>query len=93
VEFVYNHARDEEKSYGFIAQEIKEVVDDLDLAKAGLVQNMDENHLGIRTAELIPILTKAIQEQQQRIEQLESWLEKLKCNHKNRKSKKHSCEK
>ncbi|TBR20149.1 MAG: tail fiber domain-containing protein, partial [Chitinophagaceae bacterium] len=78
VEFVYNHANNEEKSYGFIAQEMKEAVASSNLPNSGLVQNMDADHLGIKTTELIPFLTKAIQEQQAQIDELKKMIGKRK---------------
>jgi hypothetical protein len=78
VEFVYNHSADEEKSYGFIAQEVKAVVDSNGLQRSGIVQQMDADHLGLKTTEFIPILTKAIQEQQLQIEKQKEEIAELK---------------
>ena len=78
VEFVYNHSSKEEKSYGFIAQEVRDAVEEQGLERSGLVQNMDASHLGLKTTELIPVLTKAIQEQQRQIEEQKREIESLK---------------
>jgi len=77
VEFVYNSREEQTKSLGFIAQDIQEVMHEEDMAGYDLVTQMDENTLGLSTEELIPLLTKAIQEQQKIIEQLETRLKVL----------------
>lgn len=56
--------------YGFIAQEMKEVFPDI-------VTTHKDGTLGIRYTELIPVLVKAMQEQQQVINDLKSRVEKL----------------
>ena len=56
--------------YGFIAQEMHEVFPDI------VTTHEDGTH-GIRYTELIPVLVKALQEQQQVIDDLKSRVEKL----------------
>lgn len=70
VEFIYNNADKEEKSLGFVAQEVKQAVENSGLQNSGLVTPLDNEYLGLRTTELIPVLVKAVQEQQKEIEQL-----------------------
>ena len=77
VEFVYNNANNEEKSYGFIVQEVKQVVEKNNLENISLVQKMDAEHLGLKTTDLIPVLTKAVQEQQAMIESEQKKSEEL----------------
>ncbi|HLK29928.1 MAG TPA: tail fiber domain-containing protein, partial [Puia sp.] len=78
VEFVYNNANNETKSLGFIAQDVKEDMQKNKLDKTyGLVNNLDEKNLGLNTGELIPILAKAIQEQQKIIEEQNKRIKKL----------------
>lgn len=64
VEYVYNNANNEETSLGFIAQEVQGVINNSALEKSSLVSPLDKTYLGLKTTELIPILTKALQEQQ-----------------------------
>ena len=78
VEFVYNNANDETKSLGFIAQDVIADMQSNKMGRSyGLVTDMDEKNLGLRTDEIIPILTKAIQEQQKIIEDQNKRLERL----------------
>ena len=63
----YRYKGNENTSIGFIAQDVKVVVPEVvDQTKMG----PDHDYLGVRYSELVPVLTKAIQEQQQLIEQL-----------------------
>lgn len=61
---------DAEKQYGFIAQELKQVMPEL-------VKEDKDGYLGVNYVMLIPILTEAIKEQQARIEQLERKIKEL----------------
>ena len=65
------------KSLGFIAQEVQEAMAQENMTGYNLVSQMDENTLGLNTTELIPVLTKAIQELQKINEQLEARLQAL----------------
>ncbi len=56
---------------GFIAQELKEVVPNV------VIGDESKENLGVNYAELVPVLTKAIQEQQKIIEELKTRIEKL----------------
>lgn len=78
VEFVYNNAENEEKSLGFVAQEVKAALEDSKLKESSLVTNFNESMLGLKTTELIPLLTKAIQEQQELIQGLQQQIDELK---------------
>jgi len=60
---------------GFIAQEIKDI-----LPNTVLTQPNSENTLGLKYNEFIPLLVKAIQEQQVQIESLKSKIESLENN-------------
>jgi hypothetical protein len=53
--------------FGFIAQEVKEILPDVILE-----QNNEEKTLGLKYNEIIPILVKAIQEQQTQINELKA---------------------
>ena len=70
---------------GFIAQELQEVVPHLvidhewqEIPDTGEREWVETEHLGVNYSELIPILTKAIQEQQEMIEALEEEVAELK---------------
>ncbi len=81
VEFVYNNANHEEKSLGFIAQEVQQVLVDMNLEKSvDLVTPLNNQYLGLKTTELIAVLTKAIQEQQAMIEHQKIEIEKIKLH-------------
>lgn len=58
---------------GFIAQELEEVIPEI-------VTQDEKGNYGVRYAELIPVLTKCIKEQQTQIEQLTQKVEKLANN-------------
>lgn len=72
-----------EKQYGFVAQDLEQVLPELvTTSKEQLKMNangksMREELKTINYTELIPILTKAIQEQQSQIEELKNMLSKL----------------
>ena len=60
------------KSYGFIAQQMKEVLDNLDTNFDALKYNEDKDAYRITYAHMIAPLVKAIQQTIQRIETLET---------------------
>lgn len=66
---VFRWKEDEQIHYGFIAQDVQEVLPEIVQEENGL--------LGIRSDEIVPILTKAIQEQQATIETLTQRIEDL----------------
>jgi trimeric autotransporter adhesin len=55
---------------GLIAQEVEEVLDKFDLKNAGILHKDDRGYLSLRYNDLIPVLVKALQEQQTNIENL-----------------------
>jgi hypothetical protein len=72
VTFTWKRATDDGmkgEQIGFIAQEVQKV-----LPAVVLTENNSERTLGIKYTELIPVLAKAIQEQQAEIEQLRAEL-------------------
>ena len=78
VEFIYNNARNEARALGFIAQDVQNDMVQNKMDKSyELVSNLDNKYLGLNTTELIPVLTKAIQEQQKIIEDQNRRIEKL----------------
>lgn len=78
VSFNYKTDNKSDKSrYGFVAQEVNEIVPEI-------VDKTSNGYLGIKSDNIIPILTKAIQEQQiiiesqdKRIQQLEEMVKQL----------------
>lgn len=72
---MYNYKGSDKLSLGFIAQEVKQVVPEVvELTGMG----PEKDYLGVKYTELIPVLTKAIQEQQQQIELLKKEIKDLK---------------
>lgn len=67
---IYNYISTDKKSIGFIAQEMEEVVPEV-------VSENADGYLGISYTELIPVLVKAIQDQQEVIETLETRIKTL----------------
>ncbi len=75
----YNYIGTNRVSFGFVAQDVQTIVPEIvDQTQMG----PDKDYLGVRYVELIPILTKAIQEQQKQIEELKMELSKIKKNQK-----------
>jgi hypothetical protein len=64
------------KHYGLIAQEVKEVLGDNDFG--GYIHDTETDHMGLRYDQFIPILIKAVQEQQEIIEDLQNQINELK---------------
>jgi len=78
VEFVYNNSTNQTKTLGFVAQDVKQNMEQNNLDNSyGLVSKFDEKNLGLKTDEIIPILVKAMQEQQKIIEAQNKKIEKL----------------
>jgi len=71
--YYYNHAAFPQKNfsrgvqYGFIAQDVKQVL-------PAVVTTYKDGYMGINYQEIIPVLVKAIQEQQQQIDELKKQL-------------------
>jgi len=80
VEFVYNSSLEGTKCLGFLAQDVQDNMRQNNMEnKYGLVSKMDSKYLGLKTTELIPILTKAIQEQEGMIEQQQTLIAQQKA--------------
>ncbi len=76
VSYIYNSSTTATKTLGFVAQDVQEAMRANTLGKEyGLVNQLDKDHLGLNTTELIPVLTKAIQEQQTQIETQQKQIE------------------
>ncbi len=59
--------------YGFSAQELQKVIPDAVVAEKGKTpEDADHTYYGVKYAEIIPVLVKAIQELEQKLEQITS---------------------
>ena len=77
--------RDSHKHLGFIAQEINQIIPEI----VDIQKKEDGTEIyGLKYAELVPVLVKAIQEQQTQIENLKSELQAMK--NKNESAEKHA---
>lgn len=77
VEFTYNNADHGERTLGFIAQDVKASVEKAGLKNSSLVLPIEDGLLGLKTTDLVPVLTKAMQEQQEQIDELKKQNETL----------------
>ena len=75
VEYIYNTGNGK-KSLGFIAQDMQQVMAEENMSGYSLVVPTQGDTLGITSTELIPVLTKAIQEQQVTIETQQQTIDK-----------------
>ncbi len=78
VEFLYNEGNGK-KTLGFIAQDIQETMSQENMTGYNLIKVGEDKDqmLGLNAIELVPVLTKAIQEQQAQIELLQKVNEQL----------------
>jgi hypothetical protein len=82
VQFDWNEDKQNGKhDIGLIAQQVQEVIPDV-VKEVTTLNEEDSKHLTVDYAKLTSVLIKAVQEQNERIEELESRLEKLDGNHK-----------
>ncbi|MCB0458043.1 MAG: hypothetical protein KDC91_09895, partial [Flavobacteriaceae bacterium] len=71
--------KEAETQIGFIAQEVEEAANSLQFDFHGLDRPENENdHYGLRYAEFVPVLVKALQEQQKEITTLKEEISQLK---------------
>ena len=81
VQFDWNEDKQNGKhDIGLIAQQVQEVIPDV-VKEVTTLKEEDSKHLTVDYAKLTSVLIKAVQEQNERIEELESRLEKLDGNH------------
>jgi len=71
-------AADAKKKIGIIAQDLEGVLDEV--VETTMLENDDTEYKSVRYTELIPVLIKAIQEQQATIETLEARITQLETN-------------
>ncbi len=72
VDYIRKNNSKQTREIGFIAQEVEEVLVTIGYENQGFLTKDDNGYLSIRYNDLIPVLTKAIQEQQAQIEALKS---------------------
>lgn len=72
VDYIRKNNEKQTREVGFIAQEVEKALAAIGYNKQGFLTKDDKGFLSIRYNDFIPILTKAIQEQQAQIEALKS---------------------
>jgi len=77
VSYFRKNDKDEKTEYGFIAQELKETLDENDASNNGMVAKDKNGMLAVRYNDLFSPMVKAIQEQQVIIERQQSAIKKL----------------
>ena len=78
VDFEWKNKQNKSKTIGLIAQELLEVIPEV-----VVVPDNDKDLLGVKYSDLIPVLIKAIQEQQEQIKSLQATNANMKVNAKN----------
>jgi hypothetical protein len=68
------------RTAGFIAQEVKEVLDELGISEQqfGGYDGEDPSHLSLKYSEFIPVLVKSLQEKRERIQSIKKRIKRLK---------------
>jgi hypothetical protein len=77
VDYVRKNNTNKTHEIGFIAQEVEKVLTDLGYDKQGILTKDDSGYMSLRYNDFIPVLTKAIQEQQAQIEALKAKADKV----------------
>ena len=78
VDYLRRNNTEGKKEMGFIAQNVQQVLQQLGYTGSGMVTAMNsEGILGVRYNDMIPVLVKAMQEQQRQIEQLQATVKQL----------------
>ena len=72
VDYIRKNNNANTRDIGFIAQEVQQVLQDLNYDDQGLLSIDDNGFLSLRYNDFIPVLVKAIQEQQEQIEILQN---------------------
>lgn len=71
VDYIRKNNDKKTREIGFIAQDVEKVLNDLNYDDQGFLTKDDKGYLSLRYNDLIPVLTKAVQEQQLIIEKLQ----------------------
>ena len=77
VRFIYNSSSTGAASYGFLAQDVRDALMDVGDTASGMITQLDDRYLGMKSDELIPVLVKAVQEQQNEIQVLKAAINAL----------------
>lgn len=77
VRFIYNSSSTGAASYGFLAQDVRDALMDIGDTASGMITQLDDRYLGMKSDELIPVLVKAVQEQQNEIQILKAAINAL----------------
>ena len=72
VDYTRKNNKKETKEIGFIAQEVATVFQELGYTDQGILSKDDQGYMSLRYNDFIPVLTKAIQEQQDIISKLKT---------------------
>ena len=75
VDYIRKNNEKQTREMGFIAQDVEKVLKELGYDDQGFLTKDDDGFISLRYNDLIPLLTKAIQEQQEIIEQQNEQLE------------------
>jgi hypothetical protein len=78
VDYIRRNNENRTREAGFIAQDVEILLKEADISDYGLLNKDDNGFLELRYNDFIPILTRAIQEQQQEIEALKAEISLLK---------------
>jgi flagellar biosynthesis chaperone FliJ len=78
VDYIRKNNMSGKREAGFIAQDVEQLFKELGIENEGLLSSGYDGSLELRYNDFIPILTKAIQEQQQQIESYKSENDNLK---------------
>jgi len=78
VSYTRNNDEAQKLEFGFIAQDLQKLLIDFKVENNGIITTDDEGMLSVRYNDLLAPMVKAIQEQQQIIEQLKKEIEELK---------------
>ncbi len=72
VDYVRKNNEHQTREIGFIAQEVESVLEQLGFEDQGILTKDDNGFMSLRYNDFIPVLTKAIQEQQTQIQELKT---------------------
>ncbi|MCC5924050.1 MAG: tail fiber domain-containing protein [Crocinitomicaceae bacterium] len=82
VSYKRRHQKESRYEFGFIAQDLVDSFRELNILESGIISIDDNGLLGVRYNDFIPVLTKAIQDQQTMIKELTNEIQILKENQK-----------
>jgi hypothetical protein len=77
VDYTRKNNKDKTREIGFIAQDIEALLNKVNYTNQGIITTDSNGRLSVRYNDFIPILTKAIQEQQEDLENKENQIQDL----------------